>query len=65
MNVVFRLPTEPLTEQFLAEAEAQGMIGLKGYRTVGGVRASLYNGMPEEGCAALAAHMRAFAAAHA
>jgi phosphoserine aminotransferase len=65
MNVVFRLPTEPLTEQFLAEAEAQGMIGLKGYRTVGGVRASLYNGMPEAGCAALAAHMRAFAAAHA
>jgi phosphoserine aminotransferase len=64
MNVVFRLPTEPLTERFLAEAEAQGMIGLKGYRTVGGVRASLYNGMPEAGCAALAAHMRAFAAAH-
>jgi phosphoserine aminotransferase len=64
MNVVFRLPTEELTERFLAEAEAQGMIGLKGYRTVGGVRASIYNGMPEAGCAALAAHMRTFVAAH-
>lgn len=65
MNVVFRLPTDDLTKQFLAEAEAQGMIGLPGYRTVGGVRASIYNGMPEAGCAALAAHMRAFARAHA
>ncbi len=65
MNVVFRLPTEELTDRFLAEAEAQGMIGLKGYRTVGGVRASIYNGMPEAGCAALAAHMRAFAERHA
>jgi phosphoserine aminotransferase len=65
MNVVFRLPNEELTDRFLAQAEAQGMIGLKGYRTVGGVRASLYNGLPEEACAALAAHMRAFAQAHA
>ncbi len=64
MNVVFRLPTEELTERFLAEAEAQGMIGLKGYRTVGGVRASLYNGLPEEACVALAAHLRAFARTH-
>jgi phosphoserine aminotransferase len=65
MNVVFRLPSEELTKQFLAQAEAQGMIGLPGYRTVGGVRASLYNGLPEAACAALAAHMRAFARAHA
>jgi phosphoserine aminotransferase len=65
MNVVFRLPDEALTRQFLAEAEAQGMIGLAGYRTVGGVRASLYNGLPEAACVALAEHMQAFARAHA
>jgi phosphoserine aminotransferase len=61
MNVTFRLPTEALTSRFLQEAEARGMIGLKGYRTVGGIRASLYNAMPVEGCAALAELMRDFA----
>ncbi|HZO32070.1 MAG TPA: 3-phosphoserine/phosphohydroxythreonine transaminase [Chloroflexota bacterium] len=61
MNVTFRLPTEALTNQFLQESEARGMIGLKGYRTVGGIRASIYNAMPIEGCAALAELMRDFA----
>jgi phosphoserine aminotransferase len=65
MNVTFRLPTEELTERFLRESEARGMIGLKGYRTVGGIRASIYNAMPIEGCAALAELMRDFAEAHA
>jgi phosphoserine aminotransferase len=60
MNVTFKLPTEELTEKFLKEATAKGMVALKGYRTVGGVRASIYNGMPVEGCQALADHMRAF-----
>jgi phosphoserine aminotransferase len=50
-----------LTSQFLEQAEDRGMIGLKGYRTVGGIRASIYNAMPVEGCAALAELMRDFA----
>lgn len=61
MNVTFRLPTEALTARFLQAAEARGMIGLTGYRTVGGIRASIYNAMPIEGCAALAELMRDFA----
>jgi phosphoserine aminotransferase len=63
MNVTFRLPTEALTDAFVAEAETRGMIGLKGYRTVGGIRASIYNAMPKEGCAALAELLREFAGA--
>jgi phosphoserine aminotransferase len=61
MNVTFCLPTDELTARFLAESEARGMIGLKGYRTVGGIRASIYNAMPIEGCAALAELMGDFA----
>ena len=62
MNVTFRLPTEALEAAFLAEAGAAGMVGLAGHRSVGGVRASLYNAMPPEGCAALASLMSDFAA---
>jgi phosphoserine aminotransferase len=61
MNVTFRLPSDELTDRFVRETEVQGMIGLRGYRTVGGIRASIYNAMPIEGCAALAASMRSFA----
>jgi phosphoserine aminotransferase len=61
MNVTFRLPTEALTKRFLQEAEARGMIGLQGYRTVGGIRASIYNAMPLDGCVALAELLRDFA----
>jgi phosphoserine aminotransferase len=64
MNVTFRLPSEALTSQFLEESEARGMIGLKGYRTVGGIRASIYNAMPVGGCAALAELLRDFAETH-
>jgi phosphoserine aminotransferase len=64
MNVTFRLPSEELTDRFVKEAEKKGMIALKGYRTVGGIRASIYNAMPVEGCAALASHMREFSAAN-
>lgn len=62
MNVTFRLPTEALEAAFVKESEARGMIGLKGYRTVGGVRASLYNAMPLEGVEALVALMDDFEA---
>jgi phosphoserine aminotransferase len=62
MNITFRLPSEELTDAFIKEADKQGMVALKGYRTVGGIRASIYNAMPVEGCQMLAAHMRDFAA---
>jgi phosphoserine aminotransferase len=64
MNITFRLPSEELTDTFIKEADKQGMVALKGYRTVGGIRASIYNAMPVEGCQKLATHMRDFAARH-
>ena len=60
MNITFRLPSEELEAKFVKEATAQGMIGLKGHRSVGGLRASVYNGMPESGCQALADFMVEF-----
>ena len=62
MNVVFRLPSEELEKKFLRESEAEGMIGLKGHRDVGGCRASLYNALPVEGALSLARFMNDFAA---
>ena len=64
MNVVWRLPTEDLEKQFIAEAKAAGMSGLKGHRSVGGCRASIYNAMPVAGAETLAAFMDAFAKKH-
>src|SRR5262249_32212532 len=57
MNVTFRLPSEALEKQFLAEAQKAGMVGLAGHRAVGGLRASIYNAVSEEACAALASLM--------
>ncbi len=65
MNVVFRLPSEALDGEFLAEAGRRNMSGLKGYRTAGGVRASLYNAMPLEGVQALVELMADFQSANA
>jgi len=53
MNVTFRLPSEELEKAFVAEATKAGLDGLKGHRSVGGLRASIYNAMPQEGCQAL------------
>ncbi|HVR64034.1 MAG TPA: 3-phosphoserine/phosphohydroxythreonine transaminase [Polyangia bacterium] len=64
MNVTFRLPNEEITEKFIKEATGKGLVALKGYRTVGGIRASIYNAMPLEGCQQLAEHMKAFAKAN-
>ncbi|HZY90608.1 MAG TPA: 3-phosphoserine/phosphohydroxythreonine transaminase [Gemmataceae bacterium] len=61
MNVTFRLPSEALEKQFVSEAKAAGMVGLAGHRSVGGVRASLYNAVPPEACRALASFMADFA----
>ena len=64
MNVVFRLPSEDLEARFVAEAKNQGMVGLKGHRSVGGCRASIYNAMPAEGVETLAQFMEEFARTH-
>jgi phosphoserine aminotransferase len=60
MNVTFRLPSEDLEKQFVKEAEADGLDGLKGHRSVGGIRASIYNAFPEAGVDALTKFMRDF-----
>ena len=62
MNVPFTLPREALDGPFLKEAEAAGLLALKGHRAVGGMRASIYNAMPLEGVQALVDFMRDFAA---
>lgn len=62
MNVVFRLPTEDLEARFLAEADDRNMIGLKGHRSVGGCRASLYAALEMSSVEALAAFMEEFRA---
>jgi phosphoserine aminotransferase len=61
MNVVFRLPSEALEEQFIAEAKKRGMVGLKGHRSVGGIRVSTYNAVPFEWVDVLAGFMAEFA----
>ena len=61
MNVVFRLPTEADEERFVSEAKAKGMIGLKGHRSVGGIRASIYNAVQPEWVDALGTFMDDFA----
>ncbi|MEO6213526.1 MAG: 3-phosphoserine/phosphohydroxythreonine transaminase, partial [Vicinamibacterales bacterium] len=60
MNVTFRLPSEDLEKQFATEATADGLNGLKGHRSVGGIRASIYNAFPEAGVHALVGFMREF-----
>jgi phosphoserine aminotransferase len=64
MNIPFFLHDERLYEPFLAGAQARGLLQLKGHKSVGGLRASLYNAMPLAGAEALVAHMREFAARH-
>ena len=60
MNVTFRLGTEDLEKQFVKESTAAGLDGLKGHRSVGGMRASIYNAFPEQGVDDLVAFMREF-----
>ena len=62
MNVSFNLPSEELEAKFLKEAGAQGLYALKGHRSVGGIRASIYNAMPMAGVETLADFMRDFQA---
>ena len=65
MNVTFRLADEELESRFVAEAQAQDLGSLKGHRSVGGIRASIYNAMPVAGVEALRQFMREFHARHA
>lgn len=60
MNVTFRLPSEELEKKFVQQAEQRGLTELKGHRSVGGIRASVYNAMPERGAALLAEFMNDF-----
>ena len=60
MNVPFVLPNEELTAKFIKESTAAGLVSLKGHRSVGGIRASIYNAMPVEGVKALVAFMKKF-----
>ena len=60
MNITFRLPSEALEKKFAKEATAAGLDGLKGHRSVGGIRASIYNAFPEPGVDALVQFMQEF-----
>jgi phosphoserine aminotransferase len=64
MNVTFRLPSEELEKTFEKDATAAGLDGLKGHRSVGGMRASIYNAFPEEGIDVLVDFMREFERTH-
>ena len=64
MNVPFKLREESLDEAFLKGAQERGMVQLKGHRSVGGMRASIYNAMPVEGVKALVAYMKEFEQRH-
>lgn len=64
MNVPFLLKDEKLNDAFLAEAKAAGLLSLKGHKSVGGMRASIYNAMPLEGVQALVSFMKQFEARH-
>lgn len=62
MNVTWRLPTVELEARFVADAAEEGLVELRGHRSVGGIRASIYNAMPVAGVEALARFMGDFAA---
>jgi len=64
MNVPFRLHAAALDDKFLAEAKSHGLVQLKGHRSVGGMRASIYNAMPLSGVRVLVDFMRDFAGRH-
>ena len=60
MNVPFVTDSDELNAKFIKEAKAKGFLNLKGHRTVGGMRASIYNAMPKEGVVALVEFMKEF-----
>ena len=64
MNVPFWLRDESLDDAFLAGAKERGLLALKGHKSVGGMRASIYNAMPVDGVKALVSYLNEFAARH-
>ncbi|MEM9365330.1 MAG: 3-phosphoserine/phosphohydroxythreonine transaminase [Planctomycetota bacterium] len=64
MNVTFNLPSDDLNKKFIADAASHDLAALKGHRSVGGIRASIYNAMPRDGVEALAQYMSDFATAN-
>ena len=64
MNIVFRLPDEDLENRFVAKAAEAGMVNLKGHRSVGGIRASVYNALPVDSVRALVEFMDGFRSAN-
>jgi phosphoserine aminotransferase len=64
MNIPFRLADPALDDAFLAGAQQNNMVQLKGHRVVGGMRASIYNAMPTEGVQTLVAYMKEFERTH-
>ena len=64
MNVTFRLPNPELESQFADESTAEGLVELKGHRSVGGIRASIYNAFPKDGVEALVSFMKEFERTH-
>jgi phosphoserine aminotransferase len=64
MNVTFRLPSDELTDKFVNGAKERGLADLKGHRSVGGIRASIYNAMPVAGVETLRQFMDEFAASN-
>jgi phosphoserine aminotransferase len=64
MNISFKTKTPELDALFLEESTTQGMSGLKGHRDLGGLRASIYNAFPVEGCERFAEFLETFAASH-
>ncbi len=65
MNITFKCPSEALDAEFIEKAEARGLSTLAGHRSIGGMRASVYNAFPKKGCEALVEFMKAFAHEHA
>ena len=64
MNIVFHLPDEGLEQRFVAEAAEAGMVNLKGHRSVGGIRASVYNALPVDSVGTLVEFMDEFRSAN-
>ncbi|MDB4767045.1 aminotransferase class V-fold PLP-dependent enzyme, partial [bacterium] len=64
MNVVFKLGSDELDAKFITEAKAAGLTTLSGHRSLGGIRASVYNAMPVAGVESLASFMKDFAASN-
>jgi len=60
MNVTFTLPSQELTDEFVSQAQSKGIVGIKGHRNVGGIRASIYNAVPVEAAEALVEFMGNF-----